>query len=219
MIHEISKLIYDLALNYGYLGIFLISIIGSLIPFIPFPYLFIVVILSRTLNPLLLGVFAGIGGAIGKITSYLVGRTSYRLLSNSTKKQMEAMKKLIGRYGYIGVFIFAVTPLPDDIYYIPMGMARLDFWKFLIASVAGKIVLGVLTAYLGRAYFWLFSHFTGESLIGTIPAIITLIIITVVMLRIDWEYVLKIYQESGIKGVLSNLGLVLSLNRNRKGLK
>jgi len=217
MIHELTKLIYELAFSYGYLGVFLISILGSLIPFVPFPYLFIVVLLSRTLNPLLLGILAGLGGAIGKITSFAIGRAGYRLLGQNKKRQMEMMKKLIGKYGYVGVFIFAVTPLPDDIYYVPMGMARLDFWKFMIASAAGKIVLSIATAYLGIAYFWLFSHFGGESLIGTIPAIIILIAITLLMLRIDWEYALKTYNESGIKGVLSNLGVIFSLNRNKKG--
>jgi len=217
MIHELSRLIYELAFNYGYLGVFVISILGSLIPFIPLPYLFIVVILSRVLNPLLLGTLAGLGGAIGKITSYAIGRAGYGLLGQERKKQMDSMRELIGRYGYLGVFIFAVTPLPDDVYYVPMGMARLDFWKFLTASAAGKVVLGILTAYLGRTYFWLFGYFGGESLIGTIPAIIILIAITVLMLRIDWEYVLKTYKESGIKGILSNLGLVFSLNKNKKG--
>jgi len=217
MIHELSRLIYELAFNYGYLGVFVISILGSLIPFIPLPYLFIVVILSRVLNPLLLGTLAGLGGALGKITSYAIGRAGYGLLGQERKKQMDSMRELIGRYGYLGVFIFAVTPLPDDVYYVPMGMARLDFWKFLTASAAGKVVLGILTAYLGRAYFWLFGYFGGESLIGTIPAIIILIAINVLMLRIDWEYVLKTYKESGIKGILSNLGLVFSLNKNKKG--
>jgi membrane protein YqaA with SNARE-associated domain len=216
MIHELSKLIYELAFNYGYLGVFIISILGSLIPFIPLPYLFIVVILSRVLNPLLLGTLAGLGGAIGKVTSYAIGRAGYGLLGQERKKQMDSMRELIGRYGYLGVFIFAATPLPDDIYYVPMGMARLDFWKFMAASAAGKIVLGILTAYLGRAYFWLFSYFGGESLIGTVPAIIILIAITVLMLRIDWEYALKTYKESGIRGILSNLGLVFSLNKNKK---
>jgi membrane protein YqaA with SNARE-associated domain len=216
MIHELSKLIYELAFNYGYLGVFIISILGSLIPFIPLPYLFIVVILSRVLNPLLLGTLAGLGGAIGKVTSYAIGRAGYGLLGQERKKQMDSMRELIGRYGYLGVFIFAATPLPDDIYYVPMGMARLDFWKFMAASAAGKIVLGMLTAYLGRAYFWFFGYFGGESLIGTVPAIIILIAITVLMLRIDWEYALKTYKESGIRGILSNLGLVFSLNKNKK---
>ncbi len=217
MIHGINKLIYEMAFNYGYPGVFVISILGSLIPFIPFPYLFIVVLLSRTLNPLLLGILAGLGGAIGKVTSYAIGRTGYRLLGKEKKKQIDAIKKIVDKYGYVGVFIFAVTPLPDDVYYVPMGMARLDFWKFLIASATGKIMLGILTAYLGRVYFWLFGYFGGESLIGTIPAIIILIFITVLMLRIDWEYALKTYKQSGVKGILSNLGIVFSLNRNKKG--
>ncbi len=214
--HELNKLIYELAFSYGYLGVFLISILGSIIPFVPFPYLFIVVILSRTLNPLLLGTLAGLGGAIGKITSYAIGRAGYKILSQNTKRQMDVMRKIIGKYGYIGVFIFALTPLPDDVYYVPIGMARLNFWRFLIASSAGKIVLGIITAYIGRSYLWLFSYFVGDSILGTIPAIFILIVVTILMLRIDWEYALKTYKESGIKGILISLHIIFSLNRNRK---
>jgi len=215
---EVPPWLLDFVAQYGYAGVFLASVVGSLIPFVPLPYLFIVVLLSDTLDPLLLGIIAGLGGSLGKITSYFLGRSGYRFFRVSTKKRMDALRSLLGRYGDLGVFIFAVTPLPDDIYIIPIGMMRFDFWRFLLANTAGKVLLAIVVAYLGRAYFELVRFFVGGA--ATLPAIVAVIIfmvaITFLLLRVDWELTLQVVRKQGWRGVLSNLSAILSLGRNRR---
>jgi membrane protein YqaA with SNARE-associated domain len=46
------------------------------------------------------------------------------ILSDNTKKRMLPLQRLLSRYGWLGVFIAATTPIPDDIVYIPLGLAR-----------------------------------------------------------------------------------------------
>lgn len=205
-----------IALAYGPLGVFLVSLLGSLLPFVPVPYLIVVVLLSDTVNPLILGFASGLGGSIGKITSYLVGRMGYRLLGEKRQRRMDALREIIGKYGDIGVFLFALTPLPDDVYLIPAGMVRLSFWRFLLANTLGKIILATVVAVLGKTYFEFARIYIGESTaLATGLAVVAMIVITIILLRVDWEVLLKSYRESGWKGVLQQLGI---MRRNKHSL-
>ncbi|MEM0441072.1 MAG: VTT domain-containing protein [Candidatus Caldarchaeum sp.] len=198
----------SLALTYGPAGVFVVSLLGSVLPFVPIPYLFVVVLLSDTVDPLLLGIVSGLGGSLGKITSYALGRMGYRFLGETRQRRMDALREIIGKYGVIGVFVFALTPLPDDVYIIPAGMVRLNFWRFLIANTLGKIILATLVAVLGRTYFEYARILLGESTwITTGLAVLAMVIITVILLRTDWETMLQTLKKSGWKGVLQNLGV------------
>ncbi|MEM4287967.1 MAG: VTT domain-containing protein [Candidatus Caldarchaeum sp.] len=175
-------------------------------PFLPVPYLFVVVLLSETVDPLVLGLASGLGGSFGKITSYLLGRLGYRFLGQEGKNRMDALRELIGRYGDIGVFVFALTPLPDDVYLIPAGMVKLNFWRFLLANTLGKLILSTAVAYMGKTYFYYSHLFLGEAtLVSTAVAIVAMTIITILLLKVNWELALKIIRESGWKGIIRNL--------------
>lgn len=187
---------------------FVVSLLGSVLPFVPIPYLFVVVLLSDTVDPLLLGIVSGLGGSLGKITSYALGRMGYRFLGETRQRRMDALREIIGKYGVIGVFVFALTPLPDDVYIIPAGMVRLNFWRFLLANTLGKIILATLVAVLGRTYFEYARILLGESTwITTGLAVLAMVIITVILLRTDWETMLQTLKKTGWKGVLQNLGV------------
>jgi len=203
---------------YGYIGSFAIALIGSLIPFLPVPYLFPIVLMSRSLDPLLLGISAGIGGALGKLTSYALGRFGRRLLSEERRRKMSYLGNIIGRYGAVAVFFFALTPLPDDVIYIPLGLTGLNFAKFMIANMLGKIALSLIVAYLGRLYFRLAALFFGEA--GGIEAIIVAVVamsaITVMLLRVDWEEVLEEGRRNGPMGALkAALRSSLQMRKNK----
>ncbi|MCD6312946.1 MAG: VTT domain-containing protein [Thaumarchaeota archaeon] len=172
---------------YGYLGAFIISVLGSLVPFLPVPYLIPIVLMARILDPLILGAVAGIGGALGKITSYLLGRFGRKFLSEEKKKSMSLLGKAIEKYGAVAVFLFALTPLPDDVIYIPVGLTGLSLTRFMLANMLGKIILSWIVAYAGRLYFDLATLFLGESggVEAVIIAMIAMVIITILLLRVD----------------------------------
>lgn len=212
----LSNALYQLAKQYGYLGIFIYSLVGSLIPFIPLPYLAAAVFLSPILDPLLIGIVAGIGGSLGKVTSYFLGRGGYFLTGEKSRKNVEIIKELTKKYGDLIIFIFAATPLPDDIYIVPAGLMRFPFWRFLLANTAGKIVLATFVAYLSKTYFGLASQFLGgDSLIVIVAAVVVTILITIMMLRADWSASLDIYKKEGWKGLIRHSPSLL-LPRRRK---
>ena len=199
--------VFEALQAYGYVGAFLISVLGSLIPFLPVPYLIPIVLMSKTLDPLLLGILAGIGGAIGKLTSYGLGRFGRRLLKEERRRKMTILGRAIGKYGALAVFLFALTPLPDDIIYIPIGLAGFDLIKFMFANALGKIILSWIVAYGGRLYFDLAGIFLGQGggLTATFIALIAMIIITIFLLRIDWEEVMKSAERSGFMAAIKSM--------------
>lgn len=203
---------------HGYLGALLIAVLGSLVPFLPAPYLIPIVLMSRVLDPLLLGIAAGVGGALGKLTSYFLGRFGRRLLSEERRRKIAVLGKAIEKYGMLAVFLFALTPLPDDVIYIPVGLTGLSIAKFMIANMLGKIVLSWMVAYAGRFYFDLATLFLGESngLIVTILAIAAMVAIKVVMLRVDWEEVIEAGRKNGFWAAFK--AMLVPVNR-RRGLQ
>lgn len=203
-----------LALQYGYPGVFVLAALGSAVPFLPLPYLAVVVVLTNTLNPLWLGVFAGFGGAFGKVTAYLLGRSGYIIINEETRRNLDVLHSFMAKYGTIGVFLFSVTPLPDDAYIVPMGMMRLPFWQFFVASLFGKVALSVSVAYLSRTYFSFGLVFLrGESLPILIAAISITSVISLILLKADWILAIKIMQTEGVLGLIRSLPLILRLKK------
>src|SRR2546425_544991 len=58
---DVTSILTDLAIRYGYLGVFATTLLGSAVPFLPFPNLLVVVLLSNILDPPQLGLLAYLG--------------------------------------------------------------------------------------------------------------------------------------------------------------
>lgn len=204
-------------LAYGYFGSFIVSFLGSLIPFLPIPYLIPVILLSMKLDPLFVGLMSGIGGGIGKITSYLVGRSFRAFLSDDRKRKLSYFNNLIDKHGALAVFLFALTPLPDDVIYIPIGIVGYRFIKFFIANATGKVILAIFVAYLGRYYFEIAKIFVDESgsYIPILIAMVFMIFISILLIRMDWESFITIYRKGGLRAVILNLSYLTGLSKQR----
>ncbi|MEM1509469.1 MAG: VTT domain-containing protein [Thermofilaceae archaeon] len=188
----------------GYLSVFLVSMFGNLIPFIPIPYLAGVAIYSALLpcNPLLVGILSGLGAGFGKLIVYLLGRGARVLLKEDTSTKYEKFGKLLKGYGAFAVFIFAVTPSPDDAIIIPLGLMKYDVTKFLAGVIAGKVVLSIIVAYGGR---FIAGMLVEDLIWGTTISVVAFIIVMVVLVFIDWETVLGLVGEKGIMGFLEEI--------------
>jgi membrane protein DedA with SNARE-associated domain len=214
---DLGTLLNGLAQNYGYVGVFLASLLGSVVPFLPVPYLIVVVVLSSRLDPLSLGVAAGIGGALGKATSYFLGRAGYLASGAGTRRNLEFLGRFVGKYGDLGVFVFAVTPLPDDIYLVPLGMLKYPFWRFMAVNTAGKVLLSVAIAYLGRSYYAAASFYLGTSqFVATVAVVVATVLITVLLIRADWPEAYDAFKRGGARAVIEDLGGIFHLRRRSR---
>lgn len=142
--------IFSLLSSYGYLGIFLISLIGSSSIILPLPSAFFVFFSAAYLDPFLLGLLAGLGSAIGELTGYGLGRGGRKLIKGKWKKKLAETEKLFQKYGgFLIIAVFAATPLPDDIVGILGGSMKYPAKKFFVATLIGKLVLHWILAYGG----------------------------------------------------------------------
>lgn len=204
---ELISLLLNIAQLFGgYVGIFVISIIGNLIPFMPIPYLVAVYLYSAYIpgsNPLTVGVVSGVGGGLGKLFVYYMSRGASRLIRGERKARLDRLRQIIGNYGAIAVFIFAATPSPDDVVIALLGLMKYSVTKFFIAVTAGKILISVLTAYTGKIVVETlgYQRFLESIVVSVIIFVVAMLVITL----IDWDHIIEVVGTRGIDGLLEEI--------------
>jgi uncharacterized membrane protein YdjX (TVP38/TMEM64 family) len=129
--------------NYGYPGAFLIGLVSNATVILPTPGLILLIAIASVSNPVLVGLFGAIGGCIGEMTGYMLGRGGRGFAQkNRMVLRAEAWMK---RRGFITVFLFSLLPfLPIDIAGVVAGTLRFTVWKFLLACFLGKTILYIV---------------------------------------------------------------------------
>jgi len=183
----------------GYLGLTIVSFFGSLIPFVPIPSFVLVATMAvgEQFDIHILVVIAAITSTAAKQIIFYVSYGGRKIISEKTKKRMLPFQKLVKRYGGSAAFVAAATPIPDDLVYIPLGLAKYNPKRFFVATLSGKIVLFYVIV--------LISHYTGLSLlepvlqgiddplpvyIGIIALGIAMTLVVILLLRLNWEKIL-----------------------------
>ena len=183
----------------GYLGLTIVSFFGSLIPFVPIPS-FVLLATMAAGEQFDIHVLALIGALTTTAAKQIIFSVSYggrKIISEKTKKRMMPFQKLVKRYGATAAFVAAATPIPDDIVYIPLGLAKYSPKKFFVATLSGKLVLCYAIV--------LISHYMGLSLlepmlqdiedplpvyVGIIILGIAMTVTVILLLRLNWERIL-----------------------------
>ena len=183
----------------GYLGLTIVSFFGSLIPFVPIPSFVLVATMAvgEQFDIHALVLIAAFTATAAKQIIFYLSYGGRKIISEKTKKRMKPFQKLVKRYGGSAAFVAAATPIPDDLVYIPLGLAKYNPKRFFVATLLGKIVLYYAIV--------LISHYTGLSLLEPIlqdiqdplPVYVGIIILGVAMtavvillLRLNWEKIL-----------------------------
>ena len=183
----------------GYLGLGLLSFFGSLIPFVPVPSFILLATMSvgDTFNLHVLAVLSAVLSAAAKQIIFYASYGSRRILGNSTRRRLLPFQRLVRRYGAVAAFLAAATPIPDDLVYVPLGLAKYNPFRFFVATVTGKLVLhyGIVAI----------SHYLGVSLIepiledtadvsgmylGMAVFAIAMTAVVVLLLKLDWKRIL-----------------------------
>lgn len=134
--------------NYGYLGIFLISVLGNATIILPVPVILTAFIGGGIFNPLIVGTVAALGASLGELTGYLAGAGGKGIIEK--KKSIAKMKKWMDRYGLWVLFILAVIPNPAfDLAGIVAGASGIKVQRFLIVVWLGKLIKFVAISLLG----------------------------------------------------------------------
>jgi len=137
---------------YGYLGVFVISLILNATVIIPVSAMAVVSSLGGALpSPFLVGLAGGVGAAIGEMTGYIAGRAGRDLLAKN--RIYVRVEGWVQRWGMVAVFVLSVFPFLFDIVGIIAGATRMPFWKFFLACWLGRTILYIAVAYLGSVIF------------------------------------------------------------------
>ena len=183
----------------GYLGLAIVSFFGSLIPFVPIPsfVLLATMAVGEQFDIHVLVIIAALTSTAAKQIIFYVSYGGRKIISEKTKKRMKPFQKLVKRYGGSAAFFAAATPIPDDLVYIPLGLAKYNPKRFFIATLLGKVVLYYVIV--------LISHYMGLSLlepilqdiqdplpvyVGIIALGVAMTVIVILLLRLDWERIL-----------------------------
>ena len=183
----------------GYLGLAIVSFFGSLIPFVPIPsfVLLATMAVGDQFDIHILVIIAALTSTAAKQIIFYVSYGGRRIISEKTKKRMKPFQKLVKRYGGSAAFFAAATPIPDDLVYIPLGLAKYNPKRFFIATLLGKVVLYYVIV--------LISHYMGLSLlepilqdiqdplpvyVGIIALGVAMTVVVILLLRLDWERIL-----------------------------
>lgn len=136
--------------TYGYIGVFLVNVVGSATIFFPVPSFSLVFILGAVLNPWLLGISAAAGASLGELTGYGLGFGGRALSQKKLKKWFNLADKWRKKHGFFAVIvIFAATPLPMDVVGILSGTIKYDVKRFLLAVFIGKLAISWVLAWGG----------------------------------------------------------------------
>jgi membrane protein YqaA with SNARE-associated domain len=134
---------------YGYSGVFLVAMLSTATIIFPSPLWVAIIAMSAYLDPLLLGIVAGLGASIGELTGYLAGDGARDVLGNYVKESKK-IEKTVKRYGAPGIFVLSAIPNPlFDIAGLVAGGLKMPWHKFLIACALGRVLRYVILALLG----------------------------------------------------------------------
>jgi len=191
--------IFPFAPEVGYIGLTLVSFFGSLIPFVPLPSFLLLATMSvgDQFDLHVLALISAFTATGAKIIVFSVSYGGRRIIGEKSRKRMRPFERLIKKYGAAAAFFAAATPMPDDLIYVPLGLAKYNPKRFIVATLAGKIVLSYIIVFA--------SHYFGLSLvepllediqdvstiyigIAIFAAIMTAVVI--LLLKLDWQRIM-----------------------------
>ncbi len=183
----------------GYVGLVLVSFFGSLIPFVPFPAFILLATMSTTdefdLN--IITITSAVASAAAKQIIFTLSYGGRKIISEQTRKRIKPFERLVKRYGAGAAFVAAATPIPDDLIYVPLGLAKYNPLRFFISTVAGKIVLSYAIVFISRSFGLTYINPLLDKVgdvstiyIGTAIFVAMITGVVILMLRLNWERVL-----------------------------
>jgi membrane protein DedA with SNARE-associated domain len=193
------SVIFPFADELGYVGLALVSFFGSLIPFVPLPAFIFLATMSAgdSFNIHYLAIISAVTSTVAKQIIFLISYGGRRIITEKTRTRMKPFERLVKRYGAAAAFVAAATPIPDDLIYVPLGLAKYNPLRFFISTLTGKLVLSYVIV--------LMSHYFGMNYVEPVlenihdPTVVyvgfaifvaMMVAAILLMLRMNWERLL-----------------------------
>ncbi|AIJ06145.1 lipoprotein B [Methanocaldococcus bathoardescens] len=140
----------QIVINYGYLGVFIISFTEAFIQPIP-PDVFIIGASFFGLNPIISAIVATIGSTLGGLFGYFLGdklghSVFVKLFGG---KNLHKGEEFFNKYGVFGVIIAGISPLPYKVIAWLSGIFEMHKLLFTIGTIIGRLPRFLAVAYFG----------------------------------------------------------------------
>jgi len=146
--------------GYGYLGVFLISLLLNATIVLPAGNFLVLAALGAVLpSATLVGLAGGLGAAIGELTGYMAGYSGQAIVSR--QRVYSRVKGWVEKWGMLTIFLLSVAPLVFDLAGIAAGVLRFPLWKFFLACWLGRTILYLVIAWGGALGWGVIMRFLG----------------------------------------------------------
>ena len=146
---KIVKKLYDWVLHwaetpYAVPALFLLAFSESSFFPVPPDVLLIALAISIPKKSLKFAAICAVGSVLGGIVGYGIGLYGYETIGKPIvefyhgQPIMEKVKLWYDQYGFLGVLIAAITPIPYKVFTIASGVFEFDFASFTVASIIGR---------------------------------------------------------------------------------
>lgn len=144
--------------RYGYLGVFLTTLLGSATVVLPVPGLAIIYLGGSIWNPILVGLVAGVADAAGEATGYLAGYAGHAIVENASL--YVRFEKWMRHHGFLTILALSAIPNPFfDLAGVAAGASGFPARWFFLAAWIGKTIKDLIFAVAGYYSISLFTHF------------------------------------------------------------
>ena len=132
--------IFPFAPDVGYSLLALVNFFGSLVPFVPLPGFLLLATMSvgNQYDLHILALVSAVTATAAKQIIFYVSSSGRRMISEKTRKRMRPFERLIKKYGAAAAFFAAATPIPDDLVYVPLGLAKYNPRRFFVELLLEK---------------------------------------------------------------------------------
>jgi membrane protein YqaA with SNARE-associated domain len=138
--------------QYGYLGIFLATLISNATVFVPVPGVMVVFAMGAVFHPIPTAIAAGLGGATGELSGYLLGFSGQGVAERSERfQQVYGWMAEHRRWSDLAILVLAATPNPFfDMAGIAAGMLKIPIYRFWFFCAIGSIIKYMVFALAGN---------------------------------------------------------------------
>jgi membrane protein DedA with SNARE-associated domain len=145
--------------RFGFAGIFLIALLANATVLLPAPGVAIIYAMGAVFNPLLVGLAAGTGGALGELSGYLAGFSGQAVIERTDI--YDRFKPWVDKYGGWAILVLSAIPNPFfDVAGIAAGIAKMPMRTFLLFTWVGQLIK--MTSFALAGYYsigWLTNFF------------------------------------------------------------
>jgi membrane protein DedA with SNARE-associated domain len=186
-----------------YSAIFLLTFVSAILIIVPIPYfpVLMTAVLATDLDPNAIILYGALGAVTAKSIVYMIsyyGTNFDNLKKNFNAKEYPETFRILKKYGGLTIFLAGITPIPDNIIFIPFGMYKYNPIKFIIITFFSKLLLNIIvvwgTLIIGKPIIGNFSEMSlnmNTLIITIIVSVILFSILFILFLKIRWAVFLE----------------------------